>query len=240
MKRYPPKKVKLIVTDPPYQFVGGKKKLANIKKKVRDDGKGDFFARGTNRRSLERIESTFGFTFNPQNFLKEISRICIPFNAYIFTSKTLLEIYLRFARKHSLFYDILIWNVINAIPINKGHYLTDKNYCIFLRAKGATFHSNLGYKNYLTVFTTPSYPKKTTKHPTEKPLSFIRNMIQISSNPGDIILDPYIGSGTTCVAAEQTGRKWIGIDINKNYCKMARRRIALNLGLGVHKPMGKR
>jgi DNA modification methylase len=49
--------------------------------------------------------------------------------------------------------------------------------------------------------------------------------IKILSYKEDIILDPFNGSGTTCLAAEMLGRKWIGIDISENYCKVARQRI---------------
>lgn len=224
LPRFSTNKVKLIVTDPPYQFTNKSKKLASMKKRSKEDGVGDFFAQADNRRSLEKIESTFGFNFNPEQFLKEIFRVCVPFNAYIFTNKNLLETYLRFARKNSLLYEILMWHRTNAIPINHGHYLIDKDYCILLRKKGSTFHSNLGYKNYSTIFTTPFF-KKATSHPTEKPLAFIKKIIRISSNPDDIILDPFAGSGTTLVAAEHLERKWIGIEINKIYHKMAERRI---------------
>lgn len=223
-KDWPDGCVKLVVTDPPYQFMKKGKELSRIKKKSKCDKKGNFFAQGDNRKSLEKIESTFGFHFNPKRFLNEIFRICKPFNAYIFTNKSLLEIYLKFAREHSLFYDILIWNTTNAIPINKGHYLTDKNYCVFLREKGSVFHSDLGYKNYFTVYTTPIL-RKMTSHPTEKPLPFIRKMIQISSNPKDIVFDGFAGSGTTLIGAEQLGRQWIGIEINKEYCEMAEQRM---------------
>jgi len=49
--------------------------------------------------------------------------------------------------------------------------------------------------------------------------------IKILSYKEDIILDPFNGSGTTCLAAEMLGRKWIGIDISKNYCEVAKQRI---------------
>ena len=48
------------------------------------------------------------------------------------------------------------------------------------------------------------------------------------SNPGDIILDPMCGSGTTCKAAKELGRKFIGIDISKNYCELAAERLNEN------------
>jgi len=64
------------------------------------------------------------------------------------------------------------------------------------------------------------------KHPTQKPEALIERMISASSNPGDLVLDPFVGSGTTCKVADVLGRKWIGIDINKTYIEMAKKRLA--------------
>ena len=57
--------------------------------------------------------------------------------------------------------------------------------------------------------------KERTGYPTQKPLPLYKRMIQASSNPDDIVLDPFAGCATTCVAAEQLGRRWIGIDIRE-------------------------
>lgn len=59
-------------------------------------------------------------------------------------------------------------------------------------------------------------PEK-TKHPTQKPEELLRKILLASSNPSDIILDPFSGSGTTLVVAEQLGRKWLGCDNNSEY-----------------------
>ncbi len=58
--------------------------------------------------------------------------------------------------------------------------------------------------------------KERTGYPTQKPLALYKRMIAASSNPGDIVLDPFAGCATTCVAAEQLGRQWIGVDIEKD------------------------
>ena len=57
--------------------------------------------------------------------------------------------------------------------------------------------------------------RERTGYPTQKPLALYKRMIAASSNPGDIVLDPFAGCATTCVAAEQLGRQWIGIDIRE-------------------------
>lgn len=56
-----------------------------------------------------------------------------------------------------------------------------------------------------------------TKHPTQKPEELLRKLILAASKSGDIILDPFSGSGTTLVTAEQLKRKWIGCEMNEEY-----------------------
>lgn len=63
-------------------------------------------------------------------------------------------------------------------------------------------------------------------HPTQKPEALIKRIISASSNKGNIILDPFVGSGTTCAVADFLDRKWIGVDINPEYIKMSKERIA--------------
>lgn len=63
------------------------------------------------------------------------------------------------------------------------------------------------------------------KHPTEKPPELIRELILNSSDEGDLILDPFVGSGTTAVASVNTKRKFIGFEINKDYCEIANKRL---------------
>lgn len=56
--------------------------------------------------------------------------------------------------------------------------------------------------------------KERTGYPTQKPLALLERIVNCSSNPGDLVLDPFCGCATTCVAAEKLGRKWIGIDVS--------------------------
>lgn len=80
-----------------------------------------------------------------------------------------------------------------------------------------------------TINSTPPSEKKFGKHPTQKPLDLMRRVILASTQPGDTILDPFNGSGSTGVAAIELGRKYIGIDMDKNYLDLTIIRInALN------------
>lgn len=64
------------------------------------------------------------------------------------------------------------------------------------------------------------------RHPTEKPIPLMRELLQDFTNPGDTILDPFMGSGTTGVACAKMGRKFIGIELDKKYFDIACERIA--------------
>lgn len=63
-------------------------------------------------------------------------------------------------------------------------------------------------------------------HPTAKPLPMVRDWVRLFSNPGDVVLDPYAGSGTTLRAAADEGRKAIGFEIDESYCEIAAKRLA--------------
>jgi site-specific DNA-methyltransferase (adenine-specific) len=80
--------------------------------------------------------------------------------------------------------------------------------------------------NYLN-----SQSKERTGYPTQKPLALLSRIIKASSNEGDVVFDPFCGCATTCVAAQQLGRKWIGIDIEKQAASILVKRLSDDAGL---------
>jgi len=82
--------------------------------------------------------------------------------------------------------------------------------------------------NLWTDITVPfwSMPEN-TDHPTQKPEKLLAKIILANSNPGDIVLDPFLGSGTTSVVAKKLGRHFIGIEIDETYCCLAEKRLKL-------------
>jgi site-specific DNA-methyltransferase (adenine-specific) len=73
--------------------------------------------------------------------------------------------------------------------------------------------------------------KEKTGYPTQKPLALLHRIIKASSNEGDIVMDPFCGCATTCVAAQQLNRKWIGIDIEKQAVNILIERLSNDAGL---------
>jgi site-specific DNA-methyltransferase (adenine-specific) len=72
--------------------------------------------------------------------------------------------------------------------------------------------------------------KERVGHPAQKPLALIERIVLSSSAPGDLVLDPFLGSGTTAVVCEKHGRNWIGIEASPQYCEMAQRRLQVLAG----------
>ncbi len=68
-------------------------------------------------------------------------------------------------------------------------------------------------------------------YPTQKPLKLLDRIIQASSNPGDMILDPFAGCATACISAERLGRQWVGIDISSLAAKLVKVRLEKEMGL---------
>ena len=63
------------------------------------------------------------------------------------------------------------------------------------------------------------------KHPTQKPLQLLDRIVLASTRPGDIVLDPFNGSGTTGIAAHREGRKYIGVELEEEYLKVSIKRL---------------
>jgi site-specific DNA-methyltransferase (adenine-specific) len=82
--------------------------------------------------------------------------------------------------------------------------------------------------NLWTDLTVPfwSMPEN-TPHPTQKPEKLVAKLILASSNPGDVVLDPFLGSGTTAVVAKKLGRRFVGVEIDPGYCCTALRRLEI-------------
>ncbi len=197
------KKVKLLLTDPPYKIhIGG----AGITRKRK------------NFQALKRIN-----TFNSKPFFKIIKKYISPFHAYIFCSKNQLIEYIKFGSKYN--WDILSLIKRNPIPTKKNKYLPDMEYILFIRQKrGCYFNNNLTF-DYYRKAKTITVKQKYRYHIAEKQVKIIEELLLVSSQKGDLILDPYAGSGTTVVACENLGRKWILIEKEKSDCKIIKKRL---------------
>jgi DNA modification methylase len=123
------------------------------------------------------------------------------------------------------------WRKAGFRPV--GHIVWQKNY-----ASSAGFLQARHEQAYLLVKGDPDRPAKpiadvraweytgNKAHPTEKAVSILTPLIEAFSKPGDLVLDPFSGSGSTAVASLLSGRRYIGIEIEDRYCRQSRNRLA--------------
>lgn len=126
---------------------------------------------------------------------------------------------------------IITWHKTNPVTsFRKMNYLSSTEF-IVVGSKGESKIPNfLLQKDMHNFYETPnSSIYGETDHPTEKPVSLVKWLIITATNEGDLVLDPFMGSGTTAVAARSVGRNFIGFEIDENYCKMAKKRIEKNM-----------
>ena len=201
VKQVPSGGVDLILTDPPYDS--------------------EFSGQGFPTNSLPVIAEKVGGgpRFDIRPILEELPRICTPFNAYFFASRGQVPTYLEFAKEKGYRFDILMWAKDNPIPLTNGNFVGGE-YVVVLRGKGATFNTGLPLSNYLRYYLGYRYSGP-SGHPTEKPRALLERLVRVSSNVGDVVFDPFAGSGSTGIVALKEGRQFIGFEINPEYYQWA-------------------
>lgn len=207
----PDSSIDLVVTDPPYMF--------DI------DGKG-IYAKRDYHKELEKLDST---CFVVEDFLDAVAPKMKVFYGYFFCNKTLLPDYLDYARKHGLKYDIFTLYKKNPIPSYSGHHLNDMEYCVMLKKPGGYFNRKCDFDDYRK-----SYSVKCEKriHPAEKPVEFLERFVRVSCPDGGTVFDPFMGSGSSCIAAVKNEKKFVGIEKNDMYYELAENRIKDFFGIG--------
>ena len=114
----------------------------------------------------------------------------------------------------------------NCMPTYHNKYLTDTEYCLYFRNGSNQLHPN-SYEDAQTFWFAPinQVDKNKYKNPTIKPLHMIEKLVRNSSNEGDLVFDPFLGSGTTGVACKNLNRNFIGTEISEEYFKIAQDRL---------------
>jgi DNA modification methylase len=124
------------------------------------------------------------------------------------------------------FHRLLIWNKPAgsrfAGAMHSNIWYSTETILVFAKSIPKT---NRQKKYGYACFSYRTIPKKKYNHPTTKPIGLMEDLVYFYSKEGDIILDPFIGSGTTLVACEKLNRRWIGIEISEEYCEIAKKRI---------------
>ena len=120
---------------------------------------------------------------------------------------------------------IVEWVKTNPVPVNsKATYLSNAKEYALSCVKGGKATFNSSYDN--GIYSYPIYSGKDRFHPTQKSLPLFAELIEKHSNKGDLVIDPYAGSGTTMLAAANTGRVGLGCEPNEEYFKLSKQRLS--------------
>lgn len=214
--------VDLILTDPPYNLGKFMHDRATNMGKLR---KNHFSATNWDHLTYEN------WVDKMDNFLKESSRIIKKGGSMIiFMSLMKVESIIKLAEKNGFYYKTTgIWHKKNPIPRNMNlHFVNSTEGWIYFTYKNKTgTFNNKGkmYHDFFETGLTPGLEKKFGGHPTQKPENLIRAMMELLSNKGEVILDPFMGSGTTGKVAKDLRRKFFGIELSKKYFDISKNRI---------------
>ena len=172
------------------------------------------------------LNSDIASGFDYKLFIKEMFRIMKKCNIFIWCSPMqILDIMTELHKYNQNTITILTWNKTNPIPTTNNLWLSDIEYCLYLRGEGVLLNDGYELKSKWFISPINQGDKDLFKHPTIKPLELVKRHILHSTQENDIVLDCFCGSGTTCLAAKETGRRYIGIEIDPEYYKIAVNRL---------------
>lgn len=212
MREIPDESLDLVITDPPYKMNHSTGGCTNIGMKNKWQG------------NIKAGNSVMGFSLDVKfaDWLPEIYRILKQSShCYVFCNdKNVQELLNESAKAGFRESNILVWIKNNACP--NRYYMKNCEFVIFLYKGSAKPINNMGDKAAVSA---NNINGKDKLHPTQKPIELLEKYILNSSNEGDVIFDPFMGSGSTGVAAVNTNRNFIGIELDANYFQIAQSRI---------------
>jgi site-specific DNA-methyltransferase (adenine-specific)/modification methylase len=215
IKKIPDHFVDFILTDPPYNI--GKFSTGNIPLPGRS-------AMNNDVASWDMVD------FDPKEWVEDFIRVLKPTgNLFIFTSYNQLGKWYDNLDHRFDTSQFMIWHKTNPAPkIFKAGFLNscEMIFCCWNKKHTWNFISQSEMHNFIeTPICMQPERLKDPKHPAQKPTSILKKMITIASNENDIVFDPFMGVGSTGVAALNLHRKFIGIELDSTYFNAAKNRI---------------
>jgi len=197
MKTIPNNSIDLIITDPPY---------------------GDNVAYGWSNKTIKNNENPLincSALIECYRILRKNKSLYIFTNwkHYPFLTEFIIR-YTKFKIRH-----LIVWRKHN---FGLGWAFRNQFELILVLEKGKPKYN---LNDFSDVQNASHINHNDSTHPHEKPIDLITKMINHSSKDGDLILDPFCGSGSVCVASENMKRKWIGIELDEKYVEMAKERL---------------
>jgi DNA modification methylase len=214
IKEIPDKSIDCIYTDVPYLFDSGGGGSSELAQRIVKVGK-----------ELKDAKITNGFNYE---ILDDCVRVMKKVNIIIWFSKLqmfdIMNYFVNLSNKQ-IYFEPLVWVKTNPTPTTNNTWLPDLEYAFHFREKGVVLNDGYEIKSKGYVSPLNKKDKDLYDHPTIKPLEFVKNHILHITQENDIVLDPFLGSGTTAVACQETKRQFIGFEIDKGYYDIAQDRI---------------
>ncbi|AKA61251.1 adenine-specific DNA methyltransferase [Pseudoalteromonas phage H103] len=214
MKEIPSGSVDMILTDPPYEL--SKSKGGGMMGKG-----GRKFMEEVNNADMVNGINTSLFLDACLSIFEAKQYFCGVFTC---SNKQIVE-YLNWAEQNNLQYGVGVWNKTNPAPLCNFKYLGDVEYWIYIKGNKSKILGS--YKSKSMVYTSKINKEDKSKfnHPTCKPVDLMEKFIINHSTEGQVILDPFMGSGSAGVAAKNLNRNFIGIELDQGYFNTAKERI---------------
>ncbi len=223
MKKLKSSSVDLIVTDPPYNLGKFMENRDTNLGKMRDNFFG--IAGWDDLDFKEWKQSMNKFFHQAARVLKDGGSMIV------FMSIIKVETLISVAEKNGFYYKTTgIWHKLNPMPRNMNlHFVNSTEAWVYFTYKARTGTFNNDGKvlhDFVETSVTPNSERKYGKHPTQKPEQLMEHFVSILSDEGNVVLDPFMGSGSVGVAAVRLNRKFIGIELEEKYYDIADSRIA--------------
>ena len=218
-------KVDLVVTSPPYN-----KKSANRKCGKTDSWKQANIDYGDFKDNLPESE----YQEQQKNLLRECVRVIKDNGSIFYNHKVRVVNHKAIIPTEWLgefnIRQVLIWDRTNTPQIAPIRWFPTTEYIYWITKTNVQPKFYKRSENHSEIIRIPPKPDK--EHPAPFPKELIETLIVNTSDEGDIVLDPYIGSGTTAIVSNNLNRKWIGVEISEKYCEIAAKRISLEARQG--------
>ena len=208
LRTIPSESIDCVVTDPPYKIITGGD----------SNGKNSIRPKGILKGNIELMRTVPKFS----EWLPEIFRVLKngTQNYVMVNSCNLLKMANEIEKVGFKIQNFLVWQKNNCTP--SQFYMKNCEYTIFFRKGKSKYINDIGGSKTVHSFNNIISNKV---HPTEKPIGLMEFYINNSTNENEIVLDPFMGSGTTGVACKNLNRKFIGIEMQEDYFNIASERV---------------
>lgn len=223
------KKVDLIITSPPYNMNLRVNKGKYISRCNNKNYKTEFSTKYTKYTDDMSMDEYFEFQKKFLELSLKLSNIVFYNNQFITGNKVALCKLLGYFADN--FKELIIWDKINAQPAMANNTLNSQFEIIIVFEKNKPYNRMFDKANFNRGSLSNIWSIKRERNKYIKasfPEALVKKVLLNFSNENDIILDPFMGSGTTCIACQNTGRKFIGIELDEDYFEIASKRIEEN------------